>query len=87
MFEAWLTRFAASNRLRESNNFKADSVRVRERKFISAVIHELVLLPRHVIQTPTAEPITRGIARGKRGAVGKFDIADLRLSLPNSRTT
>ena len=84
VFESWLACFTASNRLRESDDFKPNSVRVRERKFIFAVIGKSVLLPRHMIQAPGTEPIARRIAGRERSAIDNFHMSDLRRALLNA---
>lgn len=86
VLQGWLADFPASNRLRESNDFKPDSLRIRERKFISAIVTKTVPFPCHMIEAPATEPIARGITRRRRGAIGKLHMANPRLGLLNVRS-
>lgn len=70
MFKGWLTRFPAANGLRKSDNLKPDSIRIREREFISTIIGKPVLLSRYMIQAPRAQPVAGGIAGCQRSAIG-----------------
>ena len=84
MFKRRLTRLPAANRLRESNDLEADSLWIRERKFISAVIIKTVPFLRHMIKAPRAEPVARGVAGRQCSAIRNLHVTQLRHSLPNT---
>lgn len=77
VFQCRLTGFAARDRLRKSDDLKANSLGITEHKLIPPVIGETVPLPCDVIKTPRTEPIARGIAGCERSPICKFHLPQL----------
>src|SRR6266853_4456646 len=67
VFERRLACLTAANRLRKSDNLKADAIGICEHKLIPAIVSEPVPFSRDMVKTPRAKPVAGGIAARQRG--------------------
>src|SRR5215469_16700640 len=64
VFQGWFSRLPTTQGLGKCDNFKPQPGWVGESEFVFAVVLESVLLVRHAVKTPRAQPISRMVLKG-----------------------